>query len=122
MEFNDKQAIYEQIADHFCELILKKKMKEGEKIPSIRDTAVKLEVNPNTVFRTYNFMQDTGIIFNKRGIGYFVAENAYQKTLEYKKETFVEEELPKIFQTMDMLNMNTNDLQEQYNVYKNQTV
>ncbi len=122
MEFNDKQAIYLQIADHLCELILKNKWKEGEKIPSIRDTAVKLEVNPNTVFRTYNFMQDTGIIFNKRGIGYFVAENGYQRTMKYKKETFVEEELPKVFQTMDMLKMNTEDLKKQYNVYKNQTV
>ncbi len=121
MEFNEKQAIYLQIADHFCELILKKKWKEGEKIPSIRDTAVQLEVNPNTVFRTYNFMQDKGIIFNKRGIGYFIAENGFQKTMDYKKETFVEEDLPKVFQTMDMLKMNTKDLQDKYKVYKNQT-
>ncbi len=122
MEFNDKQAIYQQIADYFCELILKNKWKEGEKIPSIRETAIQLEVNPNTIFRTYNFMQDMGIIFNKRGIGYFVAENGYQRTMDYKKETFMEEELPKVFQTMDMLKMNTEDLKKQYNVYKNQTV
>ncbi len=111
-----------QIADHICELILTKRWKEGEKIPSIRDTAVQLEVNPNTVFRTYNFLQDKGVIYNKRGIGYFVADNGYQKTMDYKKEAFVEDELPKIFQTMDMLKMNTNDLQEHYSVYKNQTV
>ncbi len=119
MEFNDKQAIYLQIADYFCERILKRHWKAGEKIPSIRDIAVQLEVNPNTAFRTYNFLQDKGIIFNKRGIGYFVADNGYVKTMEFKKENFIQEELPRVFQTMDMLKMNTRDLEKQYDKYKN---
>lgn len=119
MEFNDKQAIYMQIADYLCERILKKQWKEGDKIPSIRDIAVQLEVNPNTAFRTYNFLQDKGIIFNRRGIGYFVAEEGYAKTLEYKKEAFIQEDLPRVFQTMDMLNMNTKELEKRYIEFKN---
>ncbi len=118
MEFNDKQAIYLQIADFLCERILKKHWNEGEKIPSIRDIAVQLEVNPNTAFRTFNFLQDKGIIFNKRGIGYFVADDGFIKTMDFKKEAFIQEELPKVFQTMDMLKMNTRDLEKEYEVYK----
>ncbi len=121
MEFTDNQAIYMQIADYFCERILKKQWSEGEKIPSIRDTAVQLEVNPNTVFRTYNFLQDKGIIFNKRGIGYFVSDGGYQKTMAFKKESFVHDELPRVFQTMDMLKMGTKDLEKQYDAYKKET-
>jgi GntR family transcriptional regulator len=121
MEFTDKQAIYMQIADYFCERILNRQWAEGEKIPSIRDTAVQLEVNPNTVFRTYNFLQDKGIIFNKRGIGYFVCNDGFRKTMSYKKESFVNDDLPKVFQTMDMLKMDTHDLEKQYDIYKKES-
>jgi len=122
MEFNDSQAIYLQIADHFCDRILKKQWKEGEKIPSIRDTAVMMEVNPNTVVRTFNFLQNRDIIFNKRGIGYFVAEDGFKKTLAFKKESFVNEDLPKVFHTMDVLKLRTADLERYYSMYKEQNV
>ncbi len=122
MEFNENQAIYLQIADDICDRILKEQWREGEKIPSIRDTAVKMEVNPNTALRTFNFLQDKGIIFNKRGIGYFVAENGYERTLAIKKENFVNEELPKVFRTMDVLKLRTSDLDDYYSRYKKQLV
>ncbi len=118
MDFNNRQAIYLQIADYFCERILKRQWREGEKIPSIRDTAVKVEVNPNTAMRTYTFLQDKGIIFNKRGIGYFVSEDGYKKTLQFKKQTFVKEELPKVFQTMDILKMEPCDLEDYFKNFK----
>lgn len=118
MEFNDKQAIYLQIADLFCERILRKQWRAGEKIPSIRDIAVQLEVNPNTAMRTFNFLQEKGIIFNKRGIGYFVADDGYAKTLSFRKDQFIEEELPKVFQTMDVLKMRTGDLDKYYAHYR----
>ncbi len=121
MEFNDTQAIYLQIADHFCDRILKKQWREGEKVPSIRDTAVQVEVNPNTVLRAYSFLQDLGIIFNKRGIGYFISPDGFSKALAYKKETFVNEELPKVFHTMDVLKMRTHDLDPYYDRYKKNT-
>ncbi len=122
MEFNDNQAIYLQIADYICDRILKRHWKEGEKIPSIRDTAVLMEVNPNTVVRTFNFLQDKGIIFNKRGIGYFVAEDGFKKTMAFKKENFINEDLPKVFHTMDILKMRTSDLENYYESYKEQTL
>ncbi len=118
MEFNENQAIYLQIADYFCENILQKKWQEGEKIPSIREIAVKVEVNPNTAMRTFNYLQDKGIIFNKRGIGYFVADGGFEKTRELKKEQFVREELPKVFHSLELLNLTLEDLNKYYSKYR----
>lgn len=118
MEFKENQAIYLQIANHFLENILEKKWTTGEKIPSIRDIAVEYEVNPNTTMRTFNFLQDKGIIFNKRGIGYYVADDGYQKTLDLKKEQFIKEELPVFFKTMNLLGITLEDVKKYYNEYQ----
>jgi DNA-binding transcriptional regulator YhcF (GntR family) len=114
MEFRERQAIYLQIGDYICENILRKKWEQGDRIPSIRELSVSMEVNPNTVMRSYGYLQDRGIIYNKRGIGYFVAENAYEKTLELKKQSFINRELPRLFTTMDLLELNFEDLKAIY--------
>ncbi|MBN2813626.1 MAG: GntR family transcriptional regulator [Bacteroidales bacterium] len=114
MEFGDSNAIYLQIADHFCENILLRKWKAGDRIPSVREMAVNIEVNPNTVLRTYNYLQDRGIIFNKRGIGYFVSEDGLEKTILLRKEDFISRELPKLFKAMHLLHLSMEDLQQYY--------
>ncbi len=110
MEFRQNQAIYLQIADHISERILSGTWAEGERIPSIRELSEDIVVNPNTVMRSYAYLQDLGIIHNQRGIGYFVAEDASRKTLELKKKNFIRRELPRIFRTMDLLNLTCEDL------------
>jgi DNA-binding transcriptional regulator YhcF (GntR family) len=115
MEFKDNQPIYMQIADYFCENILTNQWKENEKIPSVREIAVQVEVNPNTAIRAYNFLQDQGIIYNKRGIGYFVSDDGNSKALEMRKQEFISKELPLLFKTIKLLNINFADLQSLYN-------
>ena len=114
MEFRQNQAIYLQIADHVNERILSGTWAEGERIPSIREMSEEIEVNPNTVMRSYGYLQDLGIIYNQRGIGYFVAQDAYRKTLELKKKNFIRRELPRIFRTMDLLHLSCDDLRDLY--------
>jgi GntR family transcriptional regulator len=75
MDFKENPAIYIQIAEYVCEQILLKKWNLGEKIISIRELAVAMEVNPNTVQRAYDFLQQKEIITNKRGVGYFTEED-----------------------------------------------
>ena len=117
MEFKDKQSIYLQIADYICEQILLGKWPPGERIPSVRDLAGMLEVNPNTVMRTYEFLQGKDIISNKRGIGYSSSENANTLILGYRKERFLETELPELFKTLYLLNISIEELQTRYNSF-----
>jgi GntR family transcriptional regulator len=114
MEFRESQAIYLQIADLFCENILLKKWNADEKIPSVREIAVEVEVNPNTAMRTYTYLQDKGIIYNKRGIGFFVSDDGYNKSLELKKEKFFNQELPLFFKTIDLLGISLDDIGKIY--------
>ena len=118
MDFHKNQAIYLQIGDLICENILTEKWREGEKIPSVREMAVSIEVNPNTVMRTYAHLQEQGIIYNKRGIGYFVADDAYKETLDIMKMNFITNELPQMFKTMKVLNMTFGDLQLLFQQYE----
>lgn len=115
MDFANKQPIYMQIAEYFCENILKKEWKENEKIPSVREIAVEVEVNPNTAIRAYTFLQDQGIIYNKRGIGYFVSVDGYEKALQMRKEEFIQKDLPSLFKTMELLTLKLDDLVHLYN-------
>ena len=89
MEFQSKKAIYLQIADYVCEQILLKKWPVSEKIPSVRELAITLEVNPNTVARTYLFLEEKTIITMQRGIGYFVSEQSIEHIIALKKEEFL---------------------------------
>ena len=114
MEFNNNQAIYLQIADMLCEKILLKVLKQDERIPSVRELAVQLEVNPNTVMRTYEFLQGMDIIINKRGVGYFVAPDGIAKATYYRKSEFLQKELPQIFKTAALLNISFDELKQQY--------
>ena len=114
MEFNNNQAIYIQIADMLCEKILLKALKQDERIPSVRELAVQLEVNPNTVMRTYDFLQGLDIIINKRGVGYFVAADGIEKATNYRKTEFMLKELPLVFKTAALLNISFDELKQQY--------
>jgi GntR family transcriptional regulator len=114
MEFGDSNAIYLQIADQLCENILLEKWKPGDRIPSVREMAVQIEVNPNTVLRTFNYLQEKGIIYNKRGIGYFVSEDGFEKTKALRKEDFVNNELPGFFRAMILLNLSMEDINGYY--------
>ena len=100
MQFRDSIAIYLQIADYICEKILLKHWKVDERIPAVRELAVQLEVNPNTVMRTYEFLQGQNIIYNQRGIGYFVGPEAQKNATHYRKNEFLDKELPALFRNM----------------------
>ncbi len=103
-----------QIADYFASHILEGTWAADEKVPSVRQLAVELEVNPNTVFRAYAYLQDTGVIFNKRGLGFYVGENARNILKNLMKERFFQEELPETFKTMRLLDINPDEINLMY--------
>lgn len=120
MQFRDTASIYLQIADYICEKILLRQWKVDERIPSVREFAMQLEVNPNTVMRTYEFLQQQNIIFNQRGIGYFVGTEAIKNATQYRKTEFMENELPALFRNMFMLGMDVEELKPRFEKFKKQ--
>ena len=120
MQFRDTASIYLQIADYICEKILLRQWKVDERIPSVRELAMQLEVNPNTVMRTYEFLQQQNIIYNQRGIGYFVGVDAIKNATQYRKTEFMENELPALFRNMFLLGMDVEELKPRFEKFKKQ--
>jgi len=106
MKFNKPKAIYMQIADYICENILATELKGGDRIQSVREMAAQVEVNPNTVARTFSYLQEKEIIFNKRGVGY-----SFERTKAIKKEAFLKHYVPEVFKMMELLGISFKDLQ-----------
>jgi len=117
VEFQKQQAIYLQIGESICDSILEGKWAPGEKIPSVREMAVSVEVNPNTVMRTYTDLQEKGIIFNKRGIGFFVSKEAESVILAQEKQEFIEHVLPRVFRAMSVLNISIDELGKRHQAF-----
>ena len=117
MEFKENPAIYIQIAEYVCEQILLKKWKLGDKIISIRELAVQIEVNPNTVQRAYDVLQQQNIIANKRGIGYFTEDDAMERILSFRRERFIENELPVFLRNMFLLKIDFKEITALYDQF-----
>ena len=103
MEFDVNRPIYLQILDSICEQILDGKLEPDGRILSVREYGAQLGVNPNTIMRTYEKLTTDGIIYNKRGLGFFISQDAREKVLEYKKTEFVNETVPKIRRQLQLL-------------------
>ncbi len=114
MEFRENEAIYLQIAAYVGDHILLEKWGADEKIPSVRELAGDLQVNPNTVMRAYEFLQGKEVIINKRGIGLFVAPDAKEKLKDYKKERFLGQELPEFFKNIHLLEISMEEIKQRY--------
>ncbi len=118
MEFSNKQPIYLQIADYVCEQILQQTWPPGERIPSVRDLGSSLEVNPNTAMRAFDYLQQQGILFNKRGMGYYAADDAPDRVRAMRSARFLDVELPDVFRTMTLLGINMADIETRFNTFQ----
>jgi len=118
MEFRDNEAIYLQIAAYVGQNILLGKWPAEQKIPSVRDLAIELQVNLNTVLRSYEFLESLGVIYNKRGLGSFVAPDGYEKIKAYRKERFIQQDLPELFNNIYLLDLAPEEILEWYRQFK----
>jgi len=118
MEFKEKdRAIYLQIAERICDGILSGAFKSGQRIPSVRAYAAEIEVNANTAMRSYDYLSGIGVIFNRRGIGYFVSEDAPEKIRTLRSRRFLDDELNEVFRQLRLLDIAPEMLKEMYNDY-----
>ncbi|MCL2683357.1 MAG: GntR family transcriptional regulator [Bacteroidales bacterium] len=115
MDYKTDKPIYLQIADFMCERILQSIWKADERIPSVRELSVTLAVNPNTIVKSFEYLESKQIIFQKRGIGYFVESNGLQRIREMYKTEFFNEELPNLFKKMKWLNISIDEISKKFN-------
>ena len=118
MIFNDNQPIYLQILELINYKIMNEEWMPDERIPSVRDMAVAYEVNPNTVMRAYDILQNGEIIFKRRGVGYYLASDAREKTVVQSKNEFISNDLPKLFAKLDTFAITLSELEDIYSKYK----
>ena len=116
MEFKDPKGIYLQIADRIRERILQGEWNANERIASVREMAVNLGVNPNTVARSYQTLVDRSILVNQRGRGYFISEHAVTRIKEDMKKEFLLEELPRIIRTMKLLEIEPEEIAARFTI------
>ena len=114
MTFTNDKPIYIQMADRLCDEILADKYQDDDRIPSVREYSVLLEVNTNTAVKAYEQLAREGVIYNKRGLGYFVAEDARAHIMDVRRRDFMEKRLPEVFREMRLLGINMEDVERMW--------
>ena len=122
MNFKDSKAIYLQIAERIEDEIVQGTYVEDSRIPSVREYAMLVEVNANTVMRSFDYLQTQEIIYNKRGLGYFVAQDARTRIITLRQTLFLNEKLPHFFSELQSLDISMQEIKTRYQAYiKEQT-
>lgn len=114
MEFKTDRPIYRQIIDYAFGCILGGGWTPGAKVPSVRELAVELAVNSHTILKAYDHLQDNGIIVPRRGMGFFLAEDARERVDAERRREFFDSELHEVFARMDMLGIGIDEIVEAY--------
>ena len=118
MDFNQHKPIYLQIVEQIEDKILLGGWLADERIDSVREMATSLGVNPNTVMRSYEFLEREEIIYNKRGVGFFITPDAKDKIKFSRKKNFLENEIPTLFSKMALLEVDIEEVVSLYNQSK----
>jgi GntR family transcriptional regulator len=109
-QFNDSQPIFIQIRQRVVEMILKKAVGEGEALPSVRQIATDLSVNPLTVTKAYDGLVDIGVVESRRGMGMYVQPGARDKLLTHERQKFLAEDWPRIVAQIKALELDPHSL------------
>lgn len=114
MNFENNKAIYEQMADRLCDEIIAGTYKADDRIPSVREYAVMLQVNTNTAVKAYELLSREEIIYNRRGLGYFVSADAREQIMTTRRKIFLTQSLPSIFREMNLLGITIEEVEKEW--------
>lgn len=120
MEFNENKPIYLQLADMIMDQIQSGDDLSGQRLLSVREYAARTGVNANTVMRTYTWLQQEGIIYNQRGIGYFYDEDARARVLAMRKKLFYDKEMEYFMNRLMTFEISPDEFYKIYSEYLEQ--
>lgn len=109
-DWKEDQPIYRQLRDKVASAILEGSLKEGEPLPSVRNVAVEMQINPLTASKAYQELVNQELVEKRRGLGMYVVEGARGKLLQGDRKQFLEEEWPEIVARIQTLEMDIDDL------------
>ncbi|MCH8861312.1 MAG: GntR family transcriptional regulator [Proteobacteria bacterium] len=109
-DWKEDQPIYRQLRDKVASAILEGSLKEGEALPSVRNVAMEMQINPLTASKAYQELVSQELVEKRRGLGMFVIEGARAKLLQGERKRFLEEEWPEIVARIQALEMDIDDL------------
>ncbi|SDZ04923.1 GntR family transcriptional regulator [Tindallia californiensis] len=109
-DFNEELTIYRQIALSIENAILEGILKPEERLSSLRESAVEMEVNINTIMKAYHLLASENILIKKRGLGFFVSPNSIDIIQQKRREIFFYQTVPKISKTMELLGIQMDEL------------
>lgn len=112
MMFTNEKPIFQQMADRLSDEILAGTYQADGRIPSVREYAVMLEVNTNTAVKAYEQLARDNIIYNKRGMGYFVTPGSREQILQERRQEFMGQMLPELFRQMKLLGLELKDIEK----------
>ena len=112
--FNNDKPIFQQMADRLCDEILAMTYRDDDRIPSVREYAVMLEVNTNTAVKAYELLSRENIIYNKRGLGYYVTPGAREQILKHRRTAFMQQQLPELFRQMKLLDIDIKEIEKSW--------
>ena len=110
--FTNDKPIFQQMADRLEDEILALVYQDDDRIPSVREYAVSMEVNTNTAVKAYEQLARANIIYNKRGMGYYVTPGAREQILQQRRQAFLQEQLPELFRQMRLLDIGIGDVEQ----------
>ncbi len=110
MEFKSDKPIFRQIVELCHNRILEGQWEDGQKIPSVREFAVELTVNTRTVLSAFDVLEQQGVIVTRRGLGYFLTDDARARVLALRREEFFATTVPEFFAQMRALGLTLEDL------------
>lgn len=118
MQFDNTQPIWAQIYELLLTHIADGEWCEEERVASVRELGATLAVNPNTVMRAYERATDEQLIYNRRGIGYFVRVGARERAATLLRQRFEREQLPRIFRSMQRVGITAEEFVLLYKNYQ----
>ncbi len=108
--WNENQPIYRQLRDRVVAMILEGTLKEGDVLPSVRQVAADLRVNPLTVLKGYQQLVDEALVEKRRGLGMYVREGASAALLKDERQRFLDDEWPRVRATIERLGLSAGEL------------
>ncbi len=109
-EWDDGQPIYRQLRDLVVARLLDGALGEGDALPSVRNVAADVRVNPLTVLKAYQLLVDEGLVETRRGRGMFVRPGARAVLLAEERQKFLVEQWPRVVETARRLGLSAADL------------